>query len=327
MYLLQNYSGVTLFFNRYLLVMDLPLKGIIPPMVTPLLQDGALDLLGLNKLVEHILAGGVHGLFLLGTTGEGTSLTHKLQKQLVMETCALVEKRVPLLVCITDTSLEESLELADYSKQVGADVLVLAPPFYLPISQLEMQGYLETIVPRLPLPFMMYNMPSCTKMNLSIDTVRKARQLGAIGIKDSSGDMDYMNALIEEFQNDPNFSLITGSESQLPATILKGGHGSVAGGANFFPRLFVNLYEASLVNDASKIELLLEKVIQLENTIYAMGENLSKYIKGTKSALATMGICNDFVAPPLQRLAKNERSQIKSHMVEFFSHVEYSFNK
>lgn len=327
MCLLQNYSGVNLFFNRYLLVMDLPLKGIIPPMVTPLLENGALDLIGLSKLVEHILAGGVHGLFLLGTTGEGTSLSHKLRKQLVMETCAIVQKRVPLLVCITDTSLEESLELADYSKQVGADVLVLAPPFYLPISQLEMQAYLENIVPRLPLPFLLYNMPSCTKMNLSLETVRKAKHLGAIGIKDSSGDMDNMNALIEEFQNDPNFSLITGSESQLHETIIKGGHGSVAGGANFFPRLFVDLYEASLVNDSSKIELLLEKVVQIENTIYSMGENLSKYIKGTKSALATMGICHDFVAPPLQRLGANERAQIKSYMVEFFSHVEYSFNK
>lgn len=306
--------------------MHLPLKGIIPPMVTPLLENGELDLIGLYNLIEHILAGGVHGLFLLGTTGEGTSLSHKLRKQLVTETCAIVQKRVPLLVCITDTSFDELLELAEHAKQVGADVLVVAPPFYLPISHAEMQDYLEVLVPKLPLPFLMYNMPSCTKMNLSLETIKKAKKLGAMGIKDSSGNMAYMNSLIEEFQNDTDFSLITGSESFLHETIMKGGHGAVAGGANFFPRLFVDLYEASLVNDSAKIELLREKVVQIEKTIYSVGENLSKYIKGTKSALSAMGICNDFVAPPLQRFGPHERSKINSHMVEFFAHIEYSFN-
>lgn len=296
-------------------------------MVTPLLENGELDLPGLNNLIEHILAGGVHGLFLLGTTGEGSSLSHDLRKQLVAETCVIVKKRVPLLVCITDTSFEESLELANYSKQEGADVLVLAPPYYLPISQIEMQGYLEELAPKLPLPFLIYNMPSCTKMNLSLDTIKKAKELGAIGIKDSSGDWAYMNSLIEEFKNDLDFSLITGSESLLCDTILKGGHGSVAGGANFFPKLFVDLYEASLINDSTKTELLLEKVVQIEKTIYSVGENLSKYIKGTKGALAAMGICDDFVAPPLQRFGAAERSKINSIMVDFFSHIEYSFNK
>lgn len=296
-------------------------------MVTPLLENGELDLRGLNNLIEHILAGGVHGLFLLGTTGEGTSLSHILRKQLVAETCAIVQKRVPLLVCITDTSFEESLELANYSKQEGAEVLVVAPPYYLPISHIEMQGYLEDLAPKLPLPFLIYNMPSCTKMNLSLETVKKAKTLGAVGIKDSSGDWAYMNSLIEEFKSDPDFSIITGSEALLHHTILKGGHGGVAGGANFFPKLFVDLYEASLSNDTSKIELLLEKVIQIEKNIYSVGENLSKYIKGTKSALASMGICDDFVAPPLQRFGDSERSKINSYMVEFFSQIEYNFNK
>ncbi|MGI9550669.1 MAG: dihydrodipicolinate synthase family protein, partial [Aurantibacter sp.] len=272
----------------------------------------------------HILGGGVHGLFLLGTTGEGSSLANKLRKQLVTETARIVQKRVPILVCITDTSLEESIELANHSEQAGADVLVVAPPFYLPISQLEMQDYLEVLVPKLPLPFLMYNMPSCTKMNLSLKTIKKAKELGAVGIKDSSGDMVYLNSLIEEFKGDAKFSVITGSELFLHETIMNGGHGGVAGGANFFPKLFVHLYEASLAGDSAKIALLRKRVVEIDNRIYSVGENLSKYIKGTKSTLAVMDICKDFTAPPIKRYGDKERSKIQTYLEEFFATKEFS---
>jgi 4-hydroxy-tetrahydrodipicolinate synthase len=331
MHLAQNYSGFKSNFRRYLFrdrfEMYLPLKGIIPPMVTPLQENGELDLDGLKNLVEHMLGGGVHGLFLLGTTGEGTSLSHRLRKQMVTETSSMVEKRVPLLVCITDTSIEESLELAHHAKQAGADFLVAASPFYLPISQIEMQDYLEVLLPELPLPFLIYNMPSCTKLNLSLKTIKKAKELGAVGIKDSSGDMEYLNSLIREFRGDPKFSIITGSELYLHKTILNGGHGAVTGGANFFPSLFVDLYEASLVRDMDKIMLLREKVIQIDNTIYSVGQNISKYIKGTKSALSALGICNDYTAPPIKRFEKFERAKIQGYMDEFFSTNEFSTAK
>ena len=303
--------------------MHLPLKGIIPPLVTPLLESGELDLVGLKKLVGHVLSGGVHGLFLLGTTGEGTSLSHRLQKLLISKTCDLVQKRVPILVCITDTALEESLELAAHARQAGADFLVVAAPYYLPISQEEMQDYLDLLLPKLSLPILLYNMPSCTKMNLSLETIRKAKELGAIGIKDSSGDMDYLNSLLQEFRNDANFSIITGSELLLHETILNGGHGGVAGGANFFPELFVELYKASLANDSDKIMLLRQKVVQIDNTIYSVGKNTSKYIKGIKSALAALGICHDFTAPPVTRFNEVERAKIRKHMAEFPSTNEF----
>ncbi len=293
-------------------------------MITPLLEDGGLDLAGLAKLVEYILAGGVHGLFLLGTTGEGTSLSHRLRKELVTETCLLVKKRVPVLVCITDTSFEESVELAHHSARAGADILVVAAPYYLPISQSGMQDYLELLVPSLPLPFFLYNMPSCTKIDFSIETVAKAKALGALGIKDSSGNMAYMNQLIGAFGFDPKFSIITGSEGYLHETILKGGHGAVTGGANFFPRVFVALYEASVEGDLVKIALLRETIVQIDNTIYALGENITKYIQGIKCAVAVLGICDDFTAPPIRRFNTQQRAQIKTYMEAFLSNNEFT---
>lgn len=286
-------------------------------MITPLKENGELDDEGLERLIAYLISGGVHGIFLLGSTGEAPSLTYALRKELITKACKHINNRVPVLVGITDTSIKGSIEIAEHSKEAGADLLVVAPPYYFPISQNEMVDYLETLVPELPLPFMMYNMPSCTKLHLSVETVMKAKDLGAIGIKDSSGDMTYLYQLIERFKDSPEFAIIVGAESFLPETIARGGHGAVAGGANFFPELFVALYKASVENNANKIAELHEIVNKLYDTIYSVGKYPSRYVKGTKCALAVMGICEDHMAPPLRKFELKEREEIKKYIQQF----------
>lgn len=294
--------------------MKLPLKGIVPPVITPLINNDTLDVKGLEKLVEHLISGGVHGLFMLGTTGEATSLSYELRKELIKRTSELVAHRIPVVVGITDTSLEGSLEIAEYSASVGLDGVVIAPPYYLPISQDEMREYLEVIVPKLPLPFLMYDMPGCTKIHMSVGTIRRAKELGAIGVKDSSGDINYLYSLIQEFKDSPDFSIIAGTELFLPETILYGGHGAVAGGANLFPKLFVDLYNASVEQDIEKIRVLREQLIMINDLIYNVGKHTSKYIKGIKCALSVMDICDDYVAWPIRKYGKEERGKIKQYM-------------
>ena len=296
--------------------MNLPLKGIIPPLVTPLISYKELDNPGLERLIEHQVAGGVHALFILGTNGEAPSLSHKLRKEFIKKTCELVNKRIPVLVGITDTSLAGSLEIADYSQSVGADAVVVAPPYYFPVADEEMLDYLETLAPRLPLPFLVYNMPTHTKVHMSIEIVKRANELGAIGIKDSSGDMLYFYSLIDRFKNSPEFALITGTEIYLPETIMSGGHGAVAGGANMFPELFVELYDALLKQDLESISILRKKVLMLYQTIYQVGKHSSRYLKGTKCGLSVMGICNDYLAPPLQKFNPAERKLIEEYIEE-----------
>jgi 4-hydroxy-tetrahydrodipicolinate synthase len=227
-----------------------------------------------------------------------------------------VNKRVPVLVGITDTSAQESIELAEYAEKAGADVLVVASPYYLPIAQSEMQNYLAYLVPKLPLPFMLYNMPSCTKLQLSIETIAIAKELGAIGIKDSSGDKEYLKAIIKEFTNDPKFSVLTGIEGLLVDGLQMGGHGAVPGGGNFFPSLYVDLYTACLKQETEKINQLNKQVEWINDTLYMVGKNASKYILGTKCTLAALGICQEYVAPPLQRFEAADRAQIKSFLIE-----------
>jgi 4-hydroxy-tetrahydrodipicolinate synthase len=296
--------------------MHLPLKGIIPPVITPLLDYEEFDVHGLEKLIEHLISGGVHGVFILGTNGEAPSLSYKLRKEFIKRTCELVDYRVPVMVGISDTSFAGSLEITDFSMKQGADAVVVAPPYYYPVSQCELVDYFEELAGRLSLPFILYNMPSHTKVHLDISTVRKVKEMGALGIKDSSGDMFYMYSIIEEFKDSPDFSIFTGTELFLPETIISGGHGAVAGGANMFPDLFVSLYEASLRNDLEKIAQLRQKVALLYRTIYNVGKYASRITKGTTCGLSVMGICNDYMAPPFHKFDSVERKQIEEYIDE-----------
>jgi 4-hydroxy-tetrahydrodipicolinate synthase len=132
--------------------MNTPLTGIVPPMITPMRDRDALDVPGLERLVEHLLAGGVSGVFVLGTTGEGPSLGYRLRRELVDRVCRQVGQRVPVLVGITDTAFVEALHLARFAADAGAAALVAAPPYYLPGGQPELREYLDHLVPELPLP-------------------------------------------------------------------------------------------------------------------------------------------------------------------------------
>src|SRR5262245_61331944 len=116
-----------------------PLRGIIPPLLSPLADRDQLDVAGLERLIEHVLVGGVHGLFVLGTTGEGPSLSYGLRHELLERVCRQVAGRVPVLVGITDTSLVESVRLGEHAQDAGAQAVVVSAPYYFPIGQAELR--------------------------------------------------------------------------------------------------------------------------------------------------------------------------------------------
>ncbi len=298
-------------------VLTRPLRGIIPPMVTPLLGRDALDVDGLKRLIEHILAGGVHGLFILGTTGETPSLSHRLRHELIERVCGQVKGRVPVLVGITDTSFIESVELACKAAQVGAQALVLAPPYYFPAGQPELLEYLRHLLPELPLPLFLYNMPNRPKPAFEPATVRAAADLpGIVGLKDSSASMIYFRQVQFVLQDRPDFTLLMGPEQLLAESVLLGAHGGVCGGANLLPRLYVDLYEAARAKDLARVESLHRTVMRITLTIYNVGQYESSFLKGLKCALSCLGICSDFLAEPFHRFRESERQTIRKYLEE-----------
>ncbi len=296
--------------------MMLRLHGIIPPLVTPLLRRDELDLLGLERLVNRVIEGGVHGVFLLGTTGEAPSLSYRLRRELIERACRLVDRRVPVLVGVTDTAFVESVTLAHVAADAGADAVVLSTPYYFPAGQTELLGYIENIAAQLPLPLVLYNMPALTKVRFEFETLEKLTQLETIvGVKDSSGDLEYFARLTILRQLRPDWSIMMGPEHLLSEAIRLGGQGGVAGGANVFPQLFVACYEAAVAgNDHLVAEL--SRVIDSFQRIYTVGKYASRYIKATKCALSLLGVCDDFMAEPFHRFRAPERERVRAILDE-----------
>ncbi len=301
--------------------MNLPkFHGIIAPMVTPLRDRDVLDEAGLERLIEHILAGGVHGLFILGTTGEGPSLSYRLRRELIERTCRQVKGRVPVLAGITDTAFQESLNVARWAADAGADAVVAAPPYYLPEGQPELQEYLDHLVPALPLPLFLYNMPALTKVSFELETVRRAMdEPRVIGIKDSSGSMIYLHRILALRLHRPDWPVLVGPEEMLADAVLAGAHGGVNGGANLFPRLYVRLFEAARAGDLARVHELHAVVMRMSEGIYHIGRHSSATIKGIKGALALSGVCNDFMAEPFQRFHEPERTRVRQILDELHS--------
>jgi 2-dehydro-3-deoxy-D-pentonate aldolase len=213
-------------------------KGIIPPLVTPLAGRDTLDRPGFKRLIERVIDGGVHGVFILGTTGEAPSLSYRLRREVIEQTCQEVNGRVPVLVGITDTSSVESVNFADYAFSQGADALVLTAPYYFPAGQRELIDYVEDMLPRLRLPLLLYNMPSMTKIWFEIDSLKHlAAFQGIIGVKDSSGDLGYYKELCKLKRIRPDWSILLGPEALLTLSMDLGGDGGITGGANVFPTI------------------------------------------------------------------------------------------
>lgn len=301
--------------------MSLKLSGIIPPMVTPLTDRDQLDLVGLERLIEHMLSGGVHGLFILGTTGEAPSLSYRLRREHISKVCQLVDHRVPVLVGITDTSFVESVGMAQHAAEAGADAVVLATPYYFPAGQTELMDYVEHLVAELPLPLVLYNMPSLTKVWFELETLQKLTAVKQIiGIKDSSGDLSYFASLMTLKQTRPDWSIMIGPEAMLPQAMALGGDGGVTGGANPFPKLFVELYAASLAGDAPRLAQVQANVEKLQG-IYEIGKYASRYIKATKCSLSLLGICDDFMAEPFHRFRAPERERVRE-IIQFLAEAK-----
>ena len=295
------------------MIQNKPLCGIIPPLVTPLKDNETLDIESLERLIEHLIAGGVHGLFILGTTGEEQSLSYDVRKQMIKESCRINKGRLPLLACITDTSIVESIRLAHVAADCGADGVVSAPPYYFATGQPELAQFYEELVPQLPLPVFLYNMPSHVKVSFAPDTVRRiAQNPQVIGFKDSSANAVYFQSVMYKMQERPDFAMLVGPEEITGECVLMGAHGGINGGANMFPKLYVAMYDAARSGDLVRVRQLQQFIMQISTSIYTVGKHGSSYLKGLKCALSLLGIINnDFVASPFYKFETPERDRIR----------------
>jgi 2-dehydro-3-deoxy-D-pentonate aldolase len=288
-----------------------PLRGVITAMVTPLDQDLNLDQEGLEGLVEHLVAGGVHGLFILGTTGEAPNLPYDVRFAVVEQTCKLAGTRVPVIVGITDTSHKDTIRMAAKSYECGALAVVAAPPYYFQVSQADLVNYFKRLALESPLPLFLYNAPLNTHHWIETETVvQLAAESNVAGLKDSGLKMGYFHAVHEGVRNRSDFSLLVGPDGLLAEAVLLGAHGGMAGGSNVWPRLFVGLYEAAAAGNLSRVVALQQLAVQFDTAVYRSANPL----RGLKCALSLLGICSNNLTLPLQPYSQQERDQVQKYL-------------
>jgi 4-hydroxy-tetrahydrodipicolinate synthase len=288
-----------------------PLKGIIPPLITPLNPDFSLDKTSLAKVIEHVIDGGVHGIFILGTTGEFASLKRETKVDMIQETAKLVADRIPILVGITDCAFEESLNLAKTARNSGAAAVVATTPFYMNIEQKELINYFEKLADSVDLPLFLYNMPGNTHKHIDPATAAKlANHPNIVGLKDSSGNLETFQAYRNALKDFPEFSLLVGPEEILADTLELGGNGGVNGGANLFPKLYVALFEAFETGEKEKVSELQNTICYLSQQLYQNENYSSSYLKGLKTAMSFEGLCKGNLALPLYGYSESEKETL-----------------
>lgn len=287
--------------------------GIIPPVVTPLRDAEHLDEAGLERLLEHLITGGVHGLFMLGSNGEGPSLAGHVQRQLIERTCRQVNGRLPVLMGISHTSLAESVAVGKFAADAGCVAVVSTIPYYMPLTQTEVVGYFRELARQLPLPLVLYNFPTLAKIAFEPETVsRLLNEPNIVGMKDSSGDLEYFAKVVNVAKERPGFCLLAGKEANLDKIIELGGHGGVPGGANVWPQMMVGLYNAAIAKDEQQIADWQAKVVEFGRIYSVVGKHFSAGIAGLKTAVELRGICSGVFAPPIQPVTSEQRAEIKA---------------
>lgn len=293
------------------------LHGIIPPLVTPLLEDGSLDESGLGRLVDHVIGGGVHGLFVLGTTGEWASLEDPTRHR-VLEVCAQsAAGRVPLYLHVTDTRLSASLALARAGAKVGAVAIVASAPYYLALQQTELLNYVQFLLDNQELPIVLYNIPQFSKTRYDPATVQRLLDNPRIiGMKDSGGDLAYQRKIIDLAKHRPDFAVLCGDERYMTEMLGCGAHGCVGGGANLLPQLLVSLYDAILGGDKTQAAQLQEKLVRL--SVLYDAPSVAAGMGNVKSALHQLGIiATDLMCDPYGRPAPQSQSRVRTVLQSF----------
>ncbi len=280
-----------------------PLRGVVPPVCTPLDDRGEVDTASLTRLVGHLVDGGVHGLFALGSTSEVAYLTDAQCAAALKAVVTAAAGRVPVLAGVIDTTTPRVLAHARTAAELGADALVATAPFYTRTHPTETARHFRRLRADVDLPLFAYDIPVAVHSKLSTALVRELAEDGTLaGLKDSSGDEGGLRRLVVALGGRegraqgpvPHFSVLTGSELTVDAALLAGADGVVPGLGNVDPAGYVRLYDAARAGDWGLAAREQERLVELFAMVdvgpeQEMGRS-SSALGSFKEALRLLGV-------------------------------------
>lgn len=221
------------------------IKGIIVPLVTPMHEDGSVNLSAIPSLVEMMISSGIDGIFAFGTNGEGYILSFEEKEEVLAAVIKAVNGRVPVYAGTGAISTAEAVRTSRMAERLGADVLSVITPSFAKASQDELYEYYKTVASATSLPVVLYNIPARTGNALTPQTVGRLASIdNIVGAKDSSGDFNNILGYIQESRKvRDDFAILSGNDRLIIWTLLAGGKGGIAGCANVYPKTLASIYD------------------------------------------------------------------------------------
>ena len=281
--------------------------GAMVALATPVHADGTLDEGGLERLVQRVVSGGVAGISPAGSTGEGALLTRGQRHDVCRRVRALAPPGMPVIAGLPLTSLREGPDELKALADAGASAALTAVPFYYPLSDSGVLRTYETLADHSPLPLVLYNIPVYTKITIAPTVVgRLAGHPAVAGIKDSSRDMEYLQQVIYATAG-ADFSVFTGSDTLLAASLTLGAAGTLTAAANLVPELTSGLYRAVAAGWLAEALSLQQRLTRIVNACR------SGYPPAAwKAALEIAGVCAAHPVPPGTPLSAGERATLEA---------------
>jgi 4-hydroxy-tetrahydrodipicolinate synthase len=286
------------------------LRGVLPALATPLTRDGAVDEPAVERLVEHVLAGGVHGLLPLGSTGEAASLDAPARRKLLAAVVKTAAGRVPVLCGVVQSQLAAARADVKAAADLGAIAALVAPPYYYPIDQATVLAFYRAMAADSPLPIMVYNIPQNTKVVTEPATGATLARVGAVGgLKDSSRDFEYFQNVCLATRALPDFRIFTGSDTMLLAALAMGGAGTICATANIAPSWVVRLFDDFERGDWTAARLDQDKLLEVAAAI-----RTGVFPAGIKAALEMQGVCEPWPVAPVAALDEAARGRLRERL-------------
>ncbi len=284
-----------------------PIRGSIPALITPMLEDGKVDYPTLRKLIDWHVAQGTDCIGVVGTTGESPTVTVDEHCEIIRVSVEQAAGRVPIMAGCGANSTAEAIELAKFAKKVGADCQLQVVPYYNKPTQEGQYRHFRAIAEATPdLPVILYNVPGRSVADLQHDTVLRLAQVpGIVGIKEATGNIERAQWLIRDLPK--SFAVYSGDDPTAVALMLCGGAGNVSVTANVAPRLMHELCMAALRGD-------IQEAMRIQFLLMPMHKNL--FVEANpipvKWAMNQMGLCGPTLRLPMTELSESQQPVVKA---------------
>jgi dihydrodipicolinate synthase/N-acetylneuraminate lyase len=286
------------------------ISGINAALITPLSEDGQLDRSGLERVLSRIVAAGVSGVSPAGSTGEGPRLPCQMRLDLAAAVKRLVPAEMAVVPNVPCNSVQDALREINQLADLGCSGILVAPPPYFRLADDDVQRFYELVADRSPLPVVIYNIPTFTKIKITPAVVGAlAGHPGISGIKDSSKDLGYLAQIVTASHSD--LSVLTGDDSSLLDSLTLGGDGAIAASVNLVPELAAGVFRLYRDGQAEEAQVLQTRLTRVVRTC-----RRGRYPSGWKSALEIAGLCERWLASPASPLPAADHDVLADHLAQ-----------